>query len=226
MKSSSKSLFEWWGSSEDLVKIGFTKSEIEDAFKKAKTKLSDITDDYNYAEANKNWEFIKNSPHHEILDENTSHIFEEWKGEWKREYTANAIQYRTRSNYGSFDGDILTALLKNKFPYFGKFKWEVFQMHGEAENWEIYLKTEFGSLYVPVKALLKKDPKLIIDRMTEYWSMYRHQDKIITKDSSEYQLNGHGMTLKQYQKQQEDYFKDEMKPLQSKEFEALKEALK
>lgn len=224
MLQTQKSLFEWWHSSEELVKFGFTKSEINQAFKTAKTKLSDITDDHNYTEANKNTAWL-DSEYYEIINENTSHYFTEIKyikgEEWKREYTANAIQYRSRSQYNTFDSDILKALLNKKFSYFSMFKWDIYQMSAEAANWEIYLKTEFGSVYVPVMALLKNNVGKIINRMESYHNDYRnHRDPKATKHNHKKDEHPQHCPLCQQR-----FYDESMKPLQSKEFAALKKEL-
>ncbi len=225
VKQTQKSLFEWWGSSEDLVKIGFTKAEINHAFKNAKTKLSDITDDHNYTEANKNTAWLENSEYHEIISENTYYDFTETKyikgEEWKREYRAQAIQYRTRSHYQTFDSEILKALLNKKFSYFSMLKWDIYALHSEAENWEIYLKTEFGSVYVPVMALMKNDIEMIIKRMTEYHNDFRSQrDPKATKHNHKKDEHPQHCPLCQQR-----FYVESMKPLQSKEFAALKKEL-
>lgn len=238
LQKSKHPLIHWFSSTDELIKLGFTKAEIKKAIVDAKTKLSDLTDDYNFVEKSKNTSYIEDHPeYYEIIDKDTSSTFREVeyrKGkEWVHEYTAPAIQYRTRSHYNIHDGEILTKLLQNKFKYFKNFKWEVFAMHGEGSNWDIYMKTKKGSLYVPVKALIKKDPKIIKKRMLDYFESYR-DGKDLKVENEYYRMNrlspednkGKYETLKQFNKRQQGYYDQEIAPLETTEAKKLFEVMK
>lgn len=58
--------------------------------------------------------------------------------------------------------------------------WNIYQIYND-KNPEMYLETEFGSLYVPYKAILNNDFKLIKNRMETYFKSYYN-----TPDRQEY----------------------------------------
>ena len=96
------------------------------------------------------------------------------------------------------------------------FNWEIFSINFEGSSWEIYMKTEKGTLYVPVKALFKKNPNLIRQRMNEYWNSYRNKRDPNVKthnhtDEEHQSVNG-GCPYCQQQ-----FFESEIAPLESKE---------
>lgn len=96
--------------------------------------------------------------------------------------------------------------------------WDLYEFHGyEKQDYEMYLKTEFGSLYVPLQALLKSDFSIIEKRMQEYCGWYYNE--------SGYGLNHRGRTFEQYKADREEEKRKALLPLVSKEAEALKKFL-
>ena len=71
-------------------------------------------------------------------------------------------------------------------------QWKVYKL---SYN-DIYLETEFGSLYVPIKAIFNNDYTLIEQRMNEYFNFYHKHNK--------------------------EKLEESLKPLQSKEYQELK----
>lgn len=222
-------LIHWFSSTKELMEIGFTKTEIQKAIKDAKTKLSDLTNDYNFVEKGKESHVVDNTDYYEVINENTRHTFKEVeyrKGkEWVHEYEAPAIQFRSFSSFQTHDPEILEKLLKSKFPFIKKFDWDVYAIHSEGINWEIYLKTSKGSLYVPVTALMKKDPKIIEKRMFDYHNDFRNKrDPKVTKHNhkrNEHQCTNGGCPLCQ-----EKFFQKEMAPLYTTEAKKLFQEMK
>lgn len=49
--------------------------------------------------------------------------------------------------------------------------WSLYEMR-DSKNYEIYLSTEYGSLYVPIIAIINKDFSIIEKRMKEYHGWY------------------------------------------------------
>lgn len=78
--------------------------------------------------------------------------------------------------------------------------WSLYEM-SDGEDYEIYLSTEYGCLYVPIVAILDKDFSLIEKRMKDYFGWYCNLSR---KDCREKLSNV-------------------LKPLESNEAEKLKE---
>lgn len=92
--------------------------------------------------------------------------------------------------------------------------WSIYELHNDSD--EIYLKTEFGSLYVPYKALLKYDKKIIVERMKKYNLDYHDPIRL-----SGFALNHRGRTKEQYKIDKENDYANAIKPLESKEAKYL-----
>lgn len=92
--------------------------------------------------------------------------------------------------------------------------WSLYEMYNE--NYEMYLDTEFGTLYVPIKALLNKNTKLITNRMTSYAMSYHDP-----KNLSGFTLNHRGRTKEEYVKDKQKDYENMITPLNSKEAKLL-----
>ena len=215
-KSRNSALF-WFESSDELLELGFTKDEIALAIEQAKQTVASLTSFENVEAGKDNW--LADSDYAELVATGETGYFKEYeiiKGkEFVREYTADAHQYRTRGNYQSVKhAPILKNLLTNKFQYLKKYKFDVYSMYGEGANWEFYLKVNKESLYVPVRALLNKDSKIIVDRMSEYHGWFRSQRDAEQKEHNheehEHQQKNGGCGLCQ-----EKFYQESMKPLKS-----------
>jgi hypothetical protein len=107
-------------------------------------------------------------------------------------------------------------LVKKKDVVKKESSWSLYEMYNSIE-YEIYLTTEFGSLYVPIKALIEKNFKLINDRMVSYANSYHDP-----KGLSRYALNNRGRTLEEYAKDKQADYINMIRPLESKEALILK----
>jgi len=108
---------------------------------------------------------------------------------------------------------IIRRILKNRFIWFDTFKWEIYEL-SNAENYEIYMHTEYGTLYVPVKALLEGKPELIEERMKSYHKSYYN--------AAGYKLNHkEGESFEEYKKRRKEEYKKALRPLESKEYKYL-----
>lgn len=94
--------------------------------------------------------------------------------------------------------------------------WNLYEM-SSSDHYELYLRTEFGSLYVPFKALMNKDWKAIEHRMKTYALSYHDPINL-----SGYALNHRGRTKEQYAEDKKEDFNKMIKPLESKEALTLK----
>jgi hypothetical protein len=216
-KKSYNSPIFWFESSDELMGLGFTKDEIATAINQAGETSESLTS-FEYAEAsNDTW--FSNSDFAELVATGEQRHFEEikiFKGqEFTRTYLAPANQYRVRGNYQSVKHPkILRNLLINKFPYLKKYKFEVFSMTSEAENWQIYVKVNKASLYTPVKALFEKNPEIIIQTMKDYHGGFRNKrnpnQKTHNHEEHEHQSVNGGCGLCQ-----ERFYQESMKPLKS-----------
>lgn len=92
-----------------------------------------------------------------------------------------------------------------------KSSWDIYELHSD-KNPEMYLKTEFGSLYVPYKAILTNDFSLITNRMKSYALDYHDPIKL-----SGFALNHRGRTKQEYKKDKEQDYLNMIKPLESEE---------
>ena len=98
--------------------------------------------------------------------------------------------------------------------------WDLYEMH-EAKNYEIYLTTSKGSLYVPITSIMNGDFSEIEKRMLSYANSYHDPKKL-----SGYALNHRGRTKEEYKKDKEADFLKMIEPLKSVEAIQLKEFLK
>jgi hypothetical protein len=94
----------------------------------------------------------------------------------------------------------LYLLIQNTKKTTKKSLWSLYEMYNE--KYELYLDTEFGSLYVPIQAILENNFDMIEERMISYFKSYFN----ITKVPNERYLNA-------------------IKPLTSKEANKLKSYL-
>lgn len=98
--------------------------------------------------------------------------------------------------------------------------WSLYEMYG-SKDYEIYLTTSKGSLYVPIKALIDKDWFLIEQRMKSYAISYHDPINL-----SGFALNHRGRTKEEYKKDKEADYNNTIAPLESPEALKLKEHLK
>jgi len=109
----------------------------------------------------------------------------------------------------------LEEMRKEKKKYFEKSAWDLYEM--KSENYEIYLNTEHGTLYVPLKAIINKDFLLIVERMISYSLSYNDPENL-----SGFALNHRGRTKEEYKRDKQKDHENMIKPLVSKEAEKLK----
>lgn len=100
-----------------------------------------------------------------------------------------------------------------------KSAWSLHEM--TREDYEIYLTTEFGTLYVPIKAILNNDFSLIKNRLESYALDYCDPINL-----SGFALNNKGRTKEEYKKDKEKDYANMIKPLESKEAKLLQKYLK
>ena len=96
--------------------------------------------------------------------------------------------------------------------------WSIYELRNNEA--EMYLTTEFGTLYVPYKAITDKNWNLIENRMITYRLSYHDPIKL-----SGYALNHRGRSEEQYKKDKEQDYLNSIKPLESKEAVLLKSHL-
>lgn len=100
-----------------------------------------------------------------------------------------------------------------------KSAWDLYEMR--SIDYELYLITEFGSLYVPIKSLINKDFNLIKNRMIKYSLSYHDP-----KNLSGFALNHRGRTKEQYAIDKQIDYDNMIKPLKSKEAKIIQEFFK
>lgn len=99
--------------------------------------------------------------------------------------------------------------------------WSIYELHsGDNSNDEMYLTTEFGSLYVPYKAIIDSNFSLIKDRLNSYALSYHDPIKL-----SGYALNHRGRSKEEFKADTEKDYNNMIKPLESKEALLLKKYL-
>jgi hypothetical protein len=201
-----------------LNEMGFSDEQIKTALVEVGLNVNLLTDSYGCERGSKPYmkpyEFIRHGQVHA----------EEWKGEFKKEYTYNGDFYRVPSQYQSTKvGDLVMELFSKRYVWWNDFTidknytesetgewfdfmgrldvdalpekylnmkvyevrdlnikkdltkkksaWSMYDIH-DAEKYEVYLATEFGSLYVPIQAILKKDFSIVEKRMLDYFGDY------------------------------------------------------
>jgi hypothetical protein len=125
------------------------------------------------------WEDVVDTVKH-YSKPDTPHFVIEVKKETKYEMRSGTLVPKTYDVYEMFvpsqyQSDIVTFIIKYAFsilyPWFDSFEWNIYG-NSLTEKSDIYLVTEFGSLYVPLKALTNKDYSLVEERHSEYHKMY------------------------------------------------------
>ena len=105
-----------------------------------------------------------------VLCDKTSHTFKEFKGEWMREVTKLARDYRVPDHYQLNENDLLKDCILLVNPHMANYTMSIYHLDGAKE---IYVKCDNGkSLYVPVEAIVNKDYSLVENRMNTYWPSY------------------------------------------------------
>jgi hypothetical protein len=104
-------------------------------------------------------------------------VFEEWKGEWKRDVRKIGFAYLMPGNYqGLHHAQLVRCVLSELFPWITEFNLDVYSIES-SEHAEIYVNLEthvFGrcSLYVPIRALIARDVEAIKQRNIKYFGEY------------------------------------------------------
>jgi len=113
-----------------------------------------------------------------------NHMFRKSKGNWYRDVVKFGHKCRIPSQYAHLHtSDIMRKCLENRFEYFSDFGWGIFMSNygDKPDKYEIYMDTEAGFLYVPVKSLFMKDFSIVEDRMLSYWKSYNKDIKYARK---------------------------------------------
>lgn len=221
-------LSKWLSCTSELKKLGFSLGEIKTALKQAGLRISDLVDIEPYQQE-PSW-YI----HERVSDEYTKELEQEVKHRGTasdytvctRHHTESVIDYRIPARYQGLKHEaVIRRLLSNRFEWFKKFKWSVYEMHGEGRDYEIYLETKAGSIYVPVKALLKESSKIIENRMLSYFGDSRSQRDPKVKRHNHLK-NQHQQTNGGCPLCQEVFYQASIKPLKSATYKRLKEMMK
>jgi hypothetical protein len=105
-----------------------------------------------------------------VLCDRTTWIFEEYKGEWKREVRKLAREYRIPCSYQISETDLLKDCILLANPNMANYQMDIYHLDGAKE---IYIKCDNKkSLCVPVKAIVEKNFSLVVDRHTTYHKGY------------------------------------------------------
>ena len=209
-------LIDWLNCKDDLLKV-FSKGEIETALKQTGYTKEDLT----------SIETFENEPYAKIKEL----VKDRYRGKIRvfRDVTvegqtvsmegykeATVRDFRVIHNYqGLKHSKLISQLLQNRFKWFNKFKWDIYELR-DLENYEVYLTTEekhksFKSdlkLYVPLKALLQKDKQAIENRNKEYWLSYCNSSYGLNKRNNK--------TLEQFNKRKEKERGEYLEVLNSK----------
>ena len=216
MDEDSFKTFYWLSCSPDLLQMGFTKNEIQNAINKAGLSVDDLTDKKDFVNGcdHKKAQLLK-----DFHTSNYIRVYEDLMVEGQyvpmEGYKTGQVQtFQIESEYqGTIHTKVLRALFQKNFKWFNRFNWSIYELRG-FDYAEFYLETEHGSLYIPVMALLNRDFSLIKKRQTEYYTFYR-------KDSN-YELNKQkGETIAGFKIRKKEEFLKDCKPLQSKEAKRL-----
>lgn len=106
-----------------------------------------------------------------VLCDRTSHTFKEYKGEWMREVTKLAREYRIPCHYQLHEKDLLKDCILLVNPNMANYSMSIYHLDRPTDD--IYIKCDNGkSLYVPVKAIVEKNFSLVVDRHTTYHKGY------------------------------------------------------
>lgn len=106
-----------------------------------------------------------------VICDRTSHTFKEYKGEWMREVTKLAREYRVPCSYQLHEKELLKDCILIVNPSMANYIMNIYHLDNPTDD--IYVKCDNGkSLYVPVKAIVNRDYSLVEERMRTYWPSY------------------------------------------------------
>lgn len=211
-------LRKWLNCEKDLLKI-FSVEELEKALKESRLTEEDLTD---VKDCENGCYYKPNKLIKPIHTSNTITVYKTVRVDGQfvsmEGYKSGSVEtYRIPARYQGLKHErLIRKLLENKFEWFNKFKWEIYELSG-LEHYEIYLKTSEKhksfktklSLYVPLVALIKKDIEAIKKRNVGYWGFYTN---------SSYNLNKkNGETLKKFQERKERENKEYLEVFNTKE---------
>jgi hypothetical protein len=168
-----------------LNELGFSNEEMEAAIDTAGTTESQLTERKHYSKDSNIVNYYTNKG-----DDPQRGIYVGMEyGYIKRVVTVRDREYENTSReiahavvqpnqyQGLYQGKIIHVLLASRLPWFDSFEWSIYEMHGyDKQVYEIYMKTENGSLYAPVKALLACDAEAIKKRNIDYFAQYYRWD--------------------------------------------------
>ena len=108
-----------------------------------------------------------------VVTERTTWPFTEYKGNsgWQREIVRPARSYRTPCPYQTQEDKLIKGCIEEKWPFMRHFKYDAYHLD-QVDSYEIYVTTETGVLYLPIKALLEKDFSIAEKRMKTYFGDY------------------------------------------------------
>ena len=189
----------------------FTKKETNAAIRAANITTNDLTDVENFTQEpwHKKKELVKDWHWDSITDTKIINGVA-----YEARVRKQVQSWRIPARYqGLKHAAIIRKILEARFPWFNMFKWSIYEL-SDAENYEIYMDTENGTLYVPIKALLERNPKIIEERMKSYHKWYYNV--------AGYKLNHkENETVEQYKKRREQDYEKAISPLQSREYKYL-----
>ena len=223
-------LIDWLTCTPELKNLGFTIEEINTALKQSKVTVYSLTDeeDYQSAPSYMNTYECISEPFGKDLEEEINTKYNGYTNDYTtctRHYRATVQTYRIAGHYQStHHADIIRHLLNNKLKWFKSFKWSMYAMSGEGKNYEIYMETSAGSLYVKVQALLKPNWQTIEDRMLSYFGESRNLRDAKVKRHN-HKKNEHQQTNGGCPLCQERFYQKEIGPLYSEDAKRLKKIL-
>jgi len=196
----------WLTCIDELHALGFSDAEIDAALAKADLWLTDLTEQRIFPlKHSSDLSFTEKSSITPCVVIRRGKLMQTIRHPLDSSYTkhdfAPGVELRVRSQYqGLKHGKLLHALLSNRFPWFGEFRWALHEIRSGENAWnECYMATtppmreyagkEFKhspttSLYVPLGALIQCDKEAIIQRHRSYHedfykgddrAHYRHQ---------------------------------------------------
>jgi len=155
-------IIDWIACKDELLKM-FSEREILQAIRMLGITTSKLTDRYSeYPEG-----VTPSYPH--VLTETFQ--VRKYSREDQNFVYSKYCKYCTPSHYQANEvAQIINFILSMRYEYFSWFDWSIYA-NSIGEDYEIYMKTSEGSLYVPVKAFTEGF-EVVRERMISYWKDY------------------------------------------------------
>lgn len=159
-------LIDWLYCKDILIALGFSTHEIEQALKKVKYTVRDLTDETKFEHGEPTHFKVRELVQDWHMASITRHMNRAGHA-WTATCQARQQTWRVPGQYQSLrEEKLMLALLQARFPWFRKFKWWFYRTEYKAEDCYIYLKMRrLPDTSINLKDMLARDAKAIEEKI-------------------------------------------------------------